>query len=237
MGKQTYVPEMKDYLVFRYNLYMFEYMYECIVDRIVKRYPMNNNQMLQAAFGKERKKFLYSMLNTNRTDYSKYMHDTKEEKSVTKPVRTVFNEYPRLVPFITGERLVIDRVGKEEYPNEHTLELSEETQNEIEKLVDKAFEYLKDDVSYERLEGKGLIVELTGWMIIQVTKGYEKLKDKESSVDNIIFRKIQEIDDISFEMLDACEMDTLKELQDATKKMHTKLAAILNYKSLKSKKK
>lgn len=70
----------KEYLIFRYNLYMMEYMYDYIVEKILGEFNNEHdsvNRDVQKKFGKKStsRDFFYEMLATDRTRFSKYKND------------------------------------------------------------------------------------------------------------------------------------------------------------------
>lgn len=235
MKKETKVPEIKNYLVFRYNLYMIEYMYMYIVERVVKAYPIDSNFLMKKAFGKEKKDFLYKMLNTNRTDFSKYKHSNEKEKPVTKNVRSVFLDYPVLECFITGEQLIIDNTDDEEYTNDRYLELSENTEAGLRRTVDNVWGYVQEQANMEGLCKKGKVAQLAGWMCIKIIEEYNNLKKQEEEIDKVVMREFEHIDKISFEMLDECDMCTIETLVKKSKEFNFMLNSIYQYKNQKDK--
>lgn len=233
MTKKVSIPEIKNYLVFRYNLYMIEYMYEYIVERLIAEYPIEDNPLMKDVFGKEKKEFLYKMLNTNRTDFSKYKHSDKEEKTVTKQVRAVFREHPEFEPFITGEKLIVDYAGEEEYPNEHELQLSEKIEDALRRSVDNVWKLVHDKLSFDQIRNKGIVLEIAGWMVIKISEQYLERKNKEEKIDNIVLREFSHIDKISFEMLDMCDLRTIETMLKSLKEFQGKANSIYNYKRMK----
>lgn len=237
MKKETLAPEIENKLAFRYNLYMIEYMYEYIVEKLKERYPMENNPYMKIAFRKEEKNYLYRMFNTNRTDFSKYKHDDENTKSVTKKMRSTFADYPDLETFITGERYIIDNKGEEEYLNERDLQLSEKTENGLRTAVDSAWKKVRDNLSMDILMNEGVIVQLAGWMIVKISEEYLKLKKQEEQIDNIVLREFEHIEKISFEMLDECDIKTVEVLQKKVKELYAVVKTVYQYKNLKNNKK
>lgn len=230
MTKSVVVPEIKNYLVFRYNLYMIEYMYDYILGRLIEEYPIDKYPLMKKNFGTEKRKFLYVMFGTYRTDYSKYKHSDIEEKPVTKKMRNVFKDYPQFEPFITGEKLIIDHAGEEEYINEHELKLSDKTEAAIRRSVDNAWKLVYDSLEYDNLRGKGIVSELAGWMIIRLTDIYQSEKEKEEKIDNRVLREFEHINMISFDMLDSCDISTLEKVLRKLKEFQGEVSSIYNYK-------
>ena len=229
------IPEIKNYLVFRYNIYMFEYMYMYIVGKIKKEYPVEKHHFMNVILGKDEKKLLYKIFNTNRTDFSKYKHSDDEQMKVTSKVRNVFYDWAEFEKYITGERLLVDNTSKEEeYPNDRYLELSEDTKASIITSVENAWKKLHDTLNYKDLEHMGATQKFAGWMIIRVSEEFTDLKDKEEKVDIRVLREIKHLDNISFDMLDKCEIETLKETADTLKKLQLKVNTIYNYKMQKN---
>ena len=234
MKNKMEVPEIKNYVVFRYNLYMIEYMYEYIVDKLVYKKPIDSNFLLKKAFGKEKKDFLYKMFNTNRTDFSKYKHGNKEEKMVTKKVRSVFAEYPDLEAFIIGDDLIIYNEN-EEYPSDKDLELSKDTKEGLCRAVDNVWDYVQKRTDMEGLLSEGKVMRLAGWMCIKIIEQCINLKRQEEEIDNVVMREFEHINNISFEMIDECSIRTIENMVKRSKEFNLMLNSIYQYRSQKDK--
>lgn len=233
MAKEVTVPEIHNYLVFRYNLYMCEYMYEYIVEKIMLTYG-EKDELLKVIFGKEKKEFLYKMFNSNRTDFSKYKHSDREQQTVTKKVRCTFSDYPELESFIIGKRLIIDRTKTEEYPNDWELELSEDTKDSLVRAVDNVWEYVREHSDMKGLVSGGVVLQLAGWMSIKIVEQYKKEKKQQEEIDLVVMREFEHISNISFEMIDACNINTIKKMVSSSREFYNMINYIYQYKTLKA---
>lgn len=232
--EETKKMTKEEYLIFRYNLYMMEYMYDYIVEKILKEFYDVSD--VQDRFGKKStgRDFFYKMLNTDRTRFSKYKHDGEYQMEPTSKIKNTLNACPNLSPFIKGQKLIIQKGNIEDYPEEFNLILPDGTEASLKFAVDKAWDYVMNNkINSEELKTLSHVNGLAIWMCYRITEQYKVLKSNREKIDYKIRLELERIEKLfTIEHLDEIEFDTLKDVEKLIRKIYMDVKKIHDYKKM-----
>lgn len=222
----------EEFLVFRYNLYMIECMYDYIIEKIENQNKNVNQDMLKYV---KRRDPLYKFLNTTREDFSKYKHGTKGKSQVTMKVRKRFEEEDsEFQRFICGQDFIVYNED-EEYCDDHDLILSDTTIKDIKTAVDSAWRIARETVDYDLFETNGIVVKLAARLMSVLYDLHKEYEEKKKDINVIIDEKIKTISELTFSQLDMCSDTKLNEWKKEIVRLSSDIKTIIEYRNRRNK--
>lgn len=193
MGDTKKLTEKEKFLYFRYNLYMMEYMYDCIVKNISND-DNNKAKLLES----KKRTYMPIIVKTPYSHYSKYRHGTTKKPGVTKETLLMFNGYPNLEGIVTGETLIVDlslndkkKRKKEEIYVDEEIKVFDEAKKSIESVAKNVVEKDKDlKITEETIKAENkLLFSFAMWLYFSI----ENIYKNDIAEDKNIEEKIVEI--------------------------------------------
>lgn len=202
-------------VVFRANMIMIKMLYRNILQIVPRKYPN------YACIGKEKMDSLYEILGTSRPYYSKMCNGHQE--SATKPMIETVKDSESMLVAIRGEKLF--ELGKYNTPEKWERVFGDK---EKEKEVENSVRIWMNNLALnENNVESGLAKDCVLWLMNKIK---EYVNQKDTTIDEFVYKKAAGFMELTFEQLDDCHPDTIKRMADDIMKSYKNFIAVYQYK-------
>ena len=206
---------------FRANIIILKMMYENSLDRITQKYKQWDISYIG-------KNGLYSILKTNRTDFSKMYNGHIYE--ARKKMMDAVKDDKYMIDALNGMELfkIGNMVSVEEWERFFERDEGKEQKEELERINNLLKDWIDNDG--EDSEEDSIEYNCYKWLLNSIKEYVQKQND---TVDRNVNEKVQGFRSLSFEELDECHPDTISRMYKDIKKVYGYIDSIYKYKCAK----
>ena len=203
-------------------------MYETIIKKICVEYPWISKKKIDKA----KNEHLYSMLNTQRETFSKYINKYVEAIKVSEKTICVWDDEPELKMFMHGDGYIFESVMFEDTKDETKIALNKEGEKRIERIINNTWVDAVKTLDYAKFSNTGRLVYMCAFIIIKICDYY---KIENVNFDDIVKKKIEPAVEIDFALLDVCKDETIEQTRKNVMQLYKKIDSIYNYRNQRKK--